>query len=62
MAAATPITFKLPALDPRVVEALHEITRLSLDGLTGSVVIHLQQGVPLSIETRTKRKLTREHD
>lgn len=48
---------KLPSLDERVVEALHEIVRKSLDRFTGSVVLNFQGGVTLDIQTRTKRRL-----
>lgn len=59
---APQLTFKLPALDPRVVDALHEIVAKSLDRFTGRVVLDVQGGVILSVETRTKRKLTRAND
>ena len=62
MPIAEPVTFKLPALDSRVIAALHEVVAKSLDRFTGRMVLDVQDGVVLTVETRTKRKLMRVDD
>ncbi len=44
-------------------QRLQELVRLlmekSLDRFTGSMVVHFQDGIALTVETRTKRRLKR---